>query len=554
MKEKLKSFFMLVKALASSSSGFKGRKNSKGRYSKASSPVFVMLLSGLIMTFSLAISTFSTSMEFQSQGVSQAVFEAMYHTTLLSDMVLIASLCTSFVFSVFFLSKSDEFLLPLPIEPFRLFWARCVLALLYIFPYSLLPLVDSFIYFYFLGVGFGSYLLCLVIYPAFLITIVGALFIIWNFLGRLLAFKKHQSSKAIAMWLTMIPLLGVYIYLRIGGGEASKDMVSFYNSLNWVNWLSYLPSHGVLLTGSSWLYCLLQLLLTAGVVLAVYVVGNHFYINNIGEEGLKKKKALSSAKMDKAINTSFKKFGRQNFGIYWNHELSLVRTNMAQLMAMLFLSFCYPMIMVAVSAVLSKESPELLNNSAGVFALCCSTGLLGASFPYLSYISVSLEGKSFYVLKTFPLDKKKYLAAKIAVSILLNLIILGFTMVLLITLSAFDYRIVLLSGLYCLPAFFIISQMGLSVGLRSARFDWDVIQELTQSNWNGFLVTVYAFLLEGAFVGVGSLVIFLISKKGFSFDLAFLSVLGMDILGFFLFMAFTSLSEKRFEKLLKKDI
>lgn len=549
------SFWLLIKALASASSGTaRGRKNRKGKYSKMANPLYMTTFSGLLMSFALLMSSASTILSGELPALSSSDMILLFRSNTLSDISLIGALCLSFVLASFFSTKSDDYLKPFPIPPFQLFLAKSVLSLLYILPYSLTLILDSFVYLYWLGAPavcyFSAALVFLLIVPVFL----SFFFILWNIIGTIFSFRKRKNIKNVFLIVLIIPLMVLYIMLRIGIGEENFSV--FYHNFDFINWLSYVPVNAMLVSyGGDGMCLLYQLLISASFLGLAFFVSKKLYLNNVGEEDNRKKKKLAAPMQEKSLEKSLGKYAGNNYRTYVHKELASIRANMVQFLPTVLMGFCFGAMMIGVILALkSEDDGGMFSSPSMVFLFLALACLMTASAPYSAYLSISMEGKGFYLLKSFPLKLENYLLSKTFLGNAISLVLIVILLPVLVLVCGFDPWMILLVFLFVVPIILISNKIALAVGIRAARFDWNTLQELTQSNLNAFLISLYHFILSGAYIGVGFGLMYLLNMKSYSVAYSLIGVLGMDIVSVFVYMAFSALDEKRFKALLKRDI
>ena len=163
-------------------------------------------------------------------------------------------------------------------------------------------------------------------------------------------------------------------------------------------------------------------------------------------------------------------------------------------------------VVIGVAGAIFAETLSAFARAASIvrFVPAVITGLLlfCATLSPTTCCSISMEGKSLWISKTLPVPAKKWLRAKL----LLNLLLVGPSLLLTITLLAIFYRSCLsplaIVGLYLLPpaALLFTTVTGLLVNVRMPLFSWKSDTEVVKQSGAVLIMILICFGLVAAAV------------------------------------------------------
>lgn len=556
-----------MKALQGSMAGnsYQQRRKKRGgnvKYNSLSSAFLSQLLIGLIIS-ALFLGQSLLLMFTSFANIPGADIIDYAHLALTSDILLIFGMSSSYIVSVFFLSKSDDIFLSYPIKPFELFLARGAMVLVYSFMYSLLYLVHSIVFACFLSPTFLSIFSAVISSLTLPFISVALGFIIVNILGKLFNIRKNKAlGYLISVIFGLIAGFSFYfLESDIGGNtpeEVSASIQLVFSRYQWLTWISYIPAEGMLSAslGRQLLFIFLQILLLCVLLLFAYFTANRIYTKNLGSEGVLKKKKSSPEEFKKRMDVSFLRSRPGTFYPYLHKELSVNRSNPSILVSALVIPLASMASMVAFLFGMrygGDNSGAIFMYPGAAFAFVAGSLILILSLPYMSFISLSAEGKTIYSLKATPMDYVKYLDSKIVFGTVVDLIIaLVLTPVFVLGLQL-DPWIILYCWLGTLSLILPSNEIGLLLGISYARFDWDNINEL-QNNLGGLWLTLIAYLGMPIVIGIEALPVQFLS--GYSLSPLYLSLifLALAVIFTLVFFLLRKSALKKFTKLMLKDI
>ncbi|MBR5192543.1 MAG: hypothetical protein IKW33_03950 [Clostridia bacterium] len=115
--------------------------------------------------------------------------------------------------------------------------------------------------------------------------------------------------------------------------------------------------------------------------------------------------------------------------------------------------------------------------------------------------SISIEGKTFWLIKTFPIDVNTYFKAKLTVNFLLNTLVAFLSTIILGIVFGLGIEYLLLLAIisFAMPTF--AGTFGLLIDLRFANFKWKTEQEVVKSG-QGILFCCLMAMVLSAMLGV----------------------------------------------------
>ncbi|MCI2068277.1 MAG: hypothetical protein LKJ88_01710 [Bacilli bacterium] len=567
MVKRLKSIWLLMKALQGSMAGnsYQQRRKKKSgqvKYNSLSSAFLSQLLLGLIISATFLIQSL-TMMLTSFASLPREDILTYARLALTSDALLILGMSASYIVSIFFLSKSDDILLSYPIRPFDLFLARGGIVLVYSFMYSLLYLVHSLIFAIFIAPSFLSVFGAVISSLSLPFISVALGFVVVNTLGKIFNIRKNKGiSYLISVIFGLIAGFSFYFLLSgIGGDtteEVSTSIHTIFSRFEWLTWMSYLPLEGMFgaSVGRQILFIVLQILLVGVLLLLSYFVANVFYIKNLGTEGIAKKKKCSPEEFTKRLDASFTRSRPGSFYPYLRKELSLNHSNPSLFISALIIPLASIASMTAFLFGMryGGDNSEAIFASPGAgFAFAAGSLIFIIAMPYMSYISLSAEGKTIYSLKATPLDYSKYLDSKIVFGSICDLIIVSIMAPVYVLGLQLDPWLILYCLLGALSLILPSNEIGLLLGITYARFDWDNINEL-QNNIGGLWLTLIAYIGMPLMIGIEAVPVIFLSTLPLAPLYLSLIFLFWAFLFTMCFLLLRRWAQKKFAKLMNKDI
>ena len=319
------------------------------------------------------------------------------------------------------------------------------------------------------------------------------------FVAMLTARMKKKSL--FTTFFSMAFVVGV-MFLSFNAGTMFTDMADIAASLQARVYGIYPPARLFVegLSGSvaSFLIFAAVSLAFLALLCLVAVKGFVFFYGAINATAASKAFRMSRQKRSGLLLTLCKKELRQKL----NTPAWILNTDMGTLMA----------IILTVALIVTGKEP-IVQVLEEVFGRGAEAGLLfglviaaAQCLNLTATASVSMEGRSLWLIKSLPVRADVWLRSKLLVS-MLPPAVGGFVCGLLLTvawrLPAWNFPLILLLSLLFSWSFSVVE---LALGLRFARFDWENPTEVIKQSSGVFLSMLITFLVIGA---AAALVIFL---------------------------------------------
>ena len=533
----MRDFLLLVKAVYSNA--FAGTRIKKGKTVVRKRTLWPLFLTSLLMAVVFAGEPIFALFAWQSMGVSKEALLSYLSAYLSAFLCYAFFSCASNNVSLFY-AIDDEPFLPLPIKGGRLFLARFTLSLAYAFLYSFLPIV--------LTMALGGYACLLptwgivlsVVMAIFLVVGTDALaFVLVTLVYSLFRIPKNRSATTIlSLAFSFLSFLFVLIlsFAVIDGENAdaiSDEIQAVCSRLSFLDWTAFLPRKAMLLEdGLSILSFFSVLALCFLCVVSGVLAGNLFYRRKLVETG-KKKKRKEDRNVRSEVEKAFLFSYRHPFLMQVKREFLNFRRHSNVLVSSLIGS---------VSMIVSMAVDNI------VFLLVFSLVLVSLFQPYFTFASISLEGKSMLLLKTYPVKERDYLFSKVVFGTSFSFLVALIMMLTFSILKGFGALEIFFSILALFAYSLCANFVSLLFGIRFAVFSFDNSLEILQRGWGPKLVSLVMFFFPLPFIGITALFsVFLPS-------VLFLGPLVSFLLLLFCAFLFYRLCRKEFRKLLKKDL
>lgn len=556
----MKDFVLLCKAIAGSSTGVRIRKTKmkkKSGYSFFSSNLFSQIMAGLVISLVFGIQFYSNSSLFLSSELLD--FTQYFSNATNSYFIALFALSVINVMNIFFLSKNDEALVSFPITPGKIFLARMVLSLGYALLYSFIFLVTGIIYLIFVNGTALSYVNLVITFVTLPFLFISISFIVVNAIGLLVNFKKHRKVGTIlTILVSIIGFVAFYLPTIFGTGESAQDLVASLEIMQQVYsqfaWIIYIPIKAILLENSTdWIYILLQVALTAGLLGLSYLFANMTYINNIGLEEGKKRKKVSSDITERRINRAFDKVSKNGMKSYVYRSVREV-IHSPQI-AMIYL-FAPVFVALVVGTSLAFAVPEIVSlstinprtSSSILLAFLFGGSVIGSMTLTGSSIAVSSENKNIALIKSSPVNSKQYIFSRIALSTGVTVISSIILAVVFVTMGSISPIYIFYLLLELIPAGILFNYVNVWCDLLIPRFDWNNVSEITNNSWKPFFNMIINFVSWIVLIGISAIFVLIPN------ELVIIGPVTVCLIYICLIILFRYLTSKRFNKLMRSDI
>ena len=478
---------------------FKNGKNGKSRSKNT------FILYALLMVYAVGVIgfLFFQMAQMLCQPLVSAQLDWLYFAlvgTMATGLGVIGSVFMSY--SSLYEAKDNELLLSMPIPSRYILFSRMtgiyIMSLLFE-AITMIPAIAVYIMVASPSVlSIVFQILVMLILPLFAV-------IISCILGFFIAIiASHLKNKSIVSVVMSLIFLGAYFYLY---GNINNYLQSIIANTKEVSSTVSTALYPLYQMGLACIGNPLGLIIFAAIVIAafalVYAILAHSYIKlTTTKRGAKKTKYK-----EKVLTVS-----SQNKAIFKKENSRFVHTPVYMLNCGLGTVF---MIVLAVLAVINAQYIVILVNGSEVFAnmtplLACAVISFASGMNNISSPSISLEGKSLWIIQSLPVSSWMVLKSKLKVHFLYTIIpALIFSVVLDIVIGA-DIFSAIIIPLFSLLFVVLSAVFGLAVNLKFPNLDWtNETVAVKQSagvmiglfgNWAVLLVLVGVYFFISAFI------------------------------------------------------
>lgn len=464
--------------------------NSSKQKKRSSTTYLTMLIIasiGLFVLFSVYASTFYGLCLLAD---NLKAFEGIL--TLFITMVSLFTLFTSIyqIKSFIYDSNDYDFLASLPLKRSVIVASKITIIYLFDLGFASLCLITPFILYVSINPIFLAFILPLIILiPLFPTLIASLLALLVSFIEKKIPFGN--IIKVILSLLSMVLIFAFSFFMSYFSSAQDEEITSMIdllinssNTFSLVYPLLYLIRFGFFNLNP--LYIILYVALNIGFLfLTLLVITKTYY-------SLRAKNKASIARKNKKeieVKTT------SQLKTYMGMDLKRITSSTTVLTNTLVGSLMSIFLVVIIGINLITIGPgDSLNEILPYFPLltCFACGVL----PITTYI-ISLEGKNFWIIKTSPLNVKKYLISKLIVNhIFYGTGALISSITALILIRSNDIPLIILTLL--LPQLYIlfISALGLIIGIYFVRLEWTNERMLMKNSGSTLLVFVTSFVLD----------------------------------------------------------
>lgn len=367
-----------------------------------------------------------------------------------------------------YLPKDNEFLLSLPIPAYKLLLSRMICVYLLSLMYSAWVWIPSIIAFWIMV----PLTVLNVVFPI-LLTFILALFVsvLTCLLGWVVAWiaSKAKGKNILTVIITLVALSAYYvIYFKIM--NSLEEIIAHLDdiSMGMKNWLYYLYLLGEAADGKVLSMILFTLITLALFVICMVILSRTFmkfaFAKERASKKQQKKEGFAEKSQDSALLGKEFRFFSSISAWMLNGGLGLV---IMPVLAILAVVKC-----AQVRDVLDAFTIAAPFVAGGVPLVIFGVMALMVSTDCICPASISLEGKSIWILQTMPVDLWKVIKAKVKVSVLLNGIMAGIAVILLgIAMKVSFINVVLMTVLVMLYSI-LIAAFGLLMNLSKPNLTW----------------------------------------------------------------------------------
>ena len=393
-----------------------------------------------------------------------------------------------------------------PLKEDNIVASKVTLFVLYEYLTSGLFLIPALIVFgYRAGFGFMYYLWMVIGFISFPIIPMLLASVIGVFIKYISAGKKYANliqNAGTILFILLIYVLSFSSGYAAGSSEeatitAEFANYSFFRYLYPCNW--YIDA----MTQNKFVYLLLLTVLA----FALLYVAIKFYAKNL----IRINEKAAQGYHNKNFKLSKNKKDKSTFGALFSKELRRVLANFTYMLNTTIGMFMLLAMSIYLCFFVSGEIKSMISSIhfmgdkintiiwQGVILvifmmsqMTCTTG-----------VSISLEGKSMWLLKTLPLNVRDIFLSKILVNILFIIIPCSITLLMVGITFQFPIQYYLFGIVFIILTAIFVACLGLTINLLFPKLDYDREAAVIKQSLSAFLATFIPFLL-----GVGLLVLF----------------------------------------------
>ena len=476
-------------------------KNKKNRKASKSSNLGLMIFVGamfLIMSFSYAFMMYGLAV-----GANRPNLLIAYGTTVGVLVTLMMTFANAY--GTLFKSRDFELLASLPIES-RVVVASKI-ASLTIIGYALFGLMYiPAVIMYFLIAGFNiiAFLASIVVLLFGPLLITSLCSLVAYIVGSIVSHFKNKNTISTVLYVifTIVLILGIYaINFTMPHTEDEAIMQAYAEKLFTV-FTSIYPVSKIVVpaVGGNLLYLLLYVaIMVVPYILFVLIIGRRYvYINTHAKDSYKKSNYDISKEKKTKSRGLLKTLLQKEFKTLLATPVYLTNVVIGPIMSVAVVIFSSYIFMYKIAAV-----DEAVANSIAIGAnVICAVSLLVSGIAPASACSISMEGKKFWIIKSLPIDAKKYIRSKLLFSYLIMgpvMIIASVVACIIIKANWIDFICILLVPQV---AALLYSLIGLLLNLKFYNLEWDNPTQAVKQGANIVLPMLIDFGIFGHLVGV----------------------------------------------------
>ena len=443
--------------------------------------------------------------------------------TLFLPLIYIFTITSTLIFSIYssknllFTSKDNDFLFSMPIKSKVILLTRISMIFLIEIIGTLMMFFSAVIIYgirFNQGINYYVSLGVLTLFVPLIPTVISALF--GYVIGYFTSKSKHKN---IFETVFSFFLLGLMMYLMSNIGTILEAFISSKEII--MDILNYAFHPVVLLEkiiiNGSYLH-LFEFILINVVALVLFVCLIDLNYKKIIFSLSKEKKPTSNKELSYSKTSISKTLLKIEFKRYLASSVYVLNTFFGVLILLIgaIMTFFYS----------SSEILKMLEISGGsfkIFHLVCALVLFVSMMSNTACASISMEGKSFWILKSIPLDERKILMNKLMLNFLVVIPIMTMSILAIglnFSLSSLEVLIAVVIGIL---GELLVSMFGLLMNLKFPRFDFTTDAQVVKQSLSVMLSTMIPMF---SIMIIGSIVI----ASNVNLDLVFNIAIGIMLI------------------------
>ena len=492
----MKKILSLIRAcMTDNMSLFKIRSKRENKKSKILFPVFIAIV------FFVYIYIYADSIMNPLISVHQEIMLLSLFVILTTILTLIEGIYKSS--GLLFNCKDDNLLLSLPIKKSTVLFVRIFKFYVFELLYNSLFLIPAMlVYARYINVGIVYYLvsfiaiLLLPIIPIVISCIIG------GFIS--LASSKFKMKNIAQIVITMLFLLGVF-YASFNLQNLIGDMTKNASNINNVITKMYYPAGAYVKLVTN--FKLQDLILFIGInvllfVASIFILSKIYFKTNSNIKNIKTNSRKSNKYRIK-VNNPIRSLIKKEFNRFINSPVFVINAGFGLILFLVISIVGCIKYNDLVDALILQGVPitmEQLNSyiPAILFGLICFASLMSS----ITSSMISLEGKSFSILKSLPVKPFKIILSKIltAVLIMIPFILIGDLVVFINFRFNFIEVLVIIMSSFILPV--VAETIGIIVNLKYPKMDAENDTEIVKQSMSSMIA-----VLAGMFLSMVSIAI-----------------------------------------------
>ncbi len=449
----------------------------------------------------------------------------------IATMVIFQSIFS--IANVFYFSKDIEYILPMPIKPWEILFAKFNVILIteYVMTF-LLGIVPIVIYGILTSSSILFYIFSIIgmlVFPIFPLAIESIIIILIMSLGK---FTKDKDKLQLISTIILIVVIVAVQFLLVGNQEqmTEEQIIQTIMKANGMVELikEYIPTLNPtiqMVTNNNIVICILEflklLLITIASLIFFIILGNKLYLKGAVQN--------ASSKVYKKQNINVEKiYKRKKIGIsYVKKEFLILIRNPIYFMQCILPPVLMPILIGAISIGGMNPNTEDLGqmlsqinevNLQGIIPMLIILGIMQffSMMCFIAVTAISRDGKNAVFMKYIPVALEKQIVYKIIPNIIMNMIPAILTLV-VVKFIFTNTNIIYLLYILIIHTLLIIAQsfFMIIVDLKRPKLEWDTEYAVVKQNMNMIFQFAFVFIIMLIFVLIGSILNFVPSIVGY---------------------------------------
>lgn len=499
---------------------FSNMNTQMGMPSKSNKIVSKILYVVLFLYLAAIVSLFSGGMVESLKIINQQEIFIGLILLVVTAFCVIQTIFSSI--NVFYFTKDNEYILPLPLKPYEIILARTnVLIITEYIVTVLIGFIPLLVYGVLTSASMSYYLLmfvALVLVPILPILLVSIIVMI------IMSFAKITKNKNKFQLIATILVLSIVIALSLSTTKLQDDITNeqlahmLVEANGMVDLLKgYFPTLDYAissLTSDSIVVALIELLKVlvftiSGVIVYVFIAQKIYFKGLVGN-------LFSSSSKKKNIKINTKKYNNSKlYKSYISKEFKCLIRNPVFFMQCLLPAILIPLLMIVMvilqmkNSITSQMSEQLNSFNGNTFIVACV--ILGviqffSMFIYISITAISRDGKNAIFMKYIPVSLYKQYIYKCIPNIVMGSITSIISIVVANIILKLDMLMIVLVFIAAIIMNVAESIILIIIDLKRPKLEWDSEYAVVKQNFNLIfpmiisMIAIFIIILAGVFL------------------------------------------------------